>query len=244
MENKRNTHKEFKERWIFIKNELKEYSSVDLFQKVYLIYNERIENRYFKPIELLRNNKDSCDGFGFSMVAISCSLIEFLQSTIDGKFDKLSYKNEFMSKYPILVSEGLIDYYGGKSGDEFVKFLKELNSRFKEKSNYISNFDSVAKEFYKCVRCTLLHDACTRNNWIIREESDDDTIFDNSNKEEKILYRNNFYELIKNKVNFEMRDQFLDKDNTELRKNLLKKMDVIFETANYGKKEDIPFWWN
>lgn len=240
---KNNTHRELKKRWVAVKKDLSEGSDFGI-EEVYSIYFGRIENRYFKPIELLRDRKDSCDGFGFSMVAILCTLIEFLQSTLDGKFDKQSYKNEFTEKYPILVSESLIGYYEGKSGDEFVKFLKELNPRFKEIPNYKCHFDSVAKEFYKCVRCPILHDACTRNNWIIREESDDDSIFDNSNKEEKILYRNNFYELIKNKVNCEMRDQFLDKDNAELRKNLLKKMDVIFETANYSKKEDIPFWWN
>lgn len=238
----KNTHKEFKERWLSIKKELREDSSDDILKKVYLIYIDRIENRYFKPIELLRNHKDSCDGFGFSMVAILCSLIEFLQSSIDGKFHKQSYENEHKEKFPILVSKGLIKYYGKGGREEFVKYLKELDSRFKESHNCIADFSSVAEEFYSCIRCALLHDACTRNNWIIRKESDDDLIFDNSNSEEKILYRNNFYQLIKNKVNCSMKDQFAN--DLGLRKNLLKKMDVIFETANYSKFEDIPFWWN
>lgn len=238
----KNTHKEFKEHWISIKDKLKENSSVATLEEVYLIYNKRIDNRYFKPIKLLRDHEDSSDGFGFSMVAILCSLIEFLQSTIDGKFHQLSYEEEFKYKYETLVNNGAIDYYGKAGRDEFIKFLKELDSRFKEKPGYKTNFDSVAEEFYSCIRCSLLHDACTRNNWIIREESCDDSIFDISNKEEKILYRNNFYKLIKNKVEVDMKKQFAS--DSGFRKNLLKKMDVIFETAIYDSTDEIPFWWN
>lgn len=238
---KNNTHKELKERWITVKQNLSEDSDFGI-EEVYSIYFERIDNRYFKPIELLKKHDDSTDGYGFSMVAILFTLIEFLQSTLDGKFDKQSYKNEFAEKYAILVREGLIGYYEGKSGDEFVKFLKELNPRFKEIPNYKCHFDSVAKEFYKCVRCPILHDACTRNNWIIREKSGDNSIFDISNKDEKILYRNDFYDIIKEKIKKDMKEQFVE--NKEIRKNLFKKMDIIFETANYSKKEEIPFWWN
>jgi hypothetical protein len=242
MRDKKNTHKEFKEHWISVKDELKEYSSTETFEEVYLIYIERIKNRYFRPIELLRDYKDSSDGFGFSMVAILCSLIEFLQSTIDGKFHQLSYKDEFKVKYPILESVGCIHYYGGGGRNEFIEFLKELNTSFKDNPIYSKDYDTVAREFYSCVRCALLHDACTSGNWIIREQSDKDLILDISNPEEKILYRNKFYELIKNKVNCDMKNQFIV--DAEFRKNLLKKMDIIFETANYSKKEDIPFWWN
>ena len=241
----KNTHKELKERWVCIKNELKEDSSVDLFLKVYLIYNERIDNRYFKPIELLRDHKDSSDGFGFSMVAILCSLIEFLQSTIDGKFDKKAYENEFNLKYSVLQNEKRITYYevvNNNEDNEFVIFLKKLDSRFEKNPDYSAYYNSVAREFYECIRCAILHDACTRNNWIIREKSGDNSIFDISKKEEKILYRNDFYNIIKEKVKKYMKEQFVE--NKEIRKNLFKKMDIIFETANYNKFEDIPFWWN
>lgn len=244
VKSRENTHKEFEKRWISIKNELKEDSSIDLFQKVYLIYKERIDNRYFKPIELLRDHKDSSDGFGFSMVAILCTLIEFLQSTIDGRFDEKSYGNEFRFKYSILHSEGKIPYYGmvnENEDNEFVKFLKDLDSSFEKNPPYSNHYNSIAREFYSCIRCSLLHDACTRNNWIIREKSVDNSIFDNSNKDEKILYRNDFYTLIKNKVDVDMKEQFTA--DSEFRKKLLKKMDIIFETANYIDKDEIPFWW-
>lgn len=237
---KNNTHKELKKRWATIKQNLSEDSVLGI-EDVYNIFFERIENRYFKPIELLRDSEDSCDGFGFSMVAILCTLIEFLQSTIDGKFHQQSYEEEFKCKYKTLVNRGFINYYGNGGRNEFVIFLKDLDSRFEEKSGYITNFDSVAEEFYSCIRCSLLHDACTRNNWIIREKSVDDSIFDNSNKEEKILYRNDFYTLIKNKVEVDMKGRFFDDQG--FRRNLLKKMDIVFETANYSNNDKIPFWW-
>lgn len=241
---KNNTHKELKERWIAVKQNLFEDSDFGI-EEVYSIYFERIENRYFKPIELLKIDDDSSDGYGFSMIAISCSLIEFLQSTIDGKFDEKSYKYEFVSKYPLLVQRGVLKFYGKtekNTDNQFVLFLKKLDSNFEVNPTYSEHYDSVAREFYSCVRCALLHDACTSGNWIIREKSDKDLIFDISNPQEKILYRNNFYEKIYEKVKNDMRKNFTN--NIEFRKNLLKKMDIIFETANYIDKDEIPFWWN
>lgn len=239
---KNNTHKDLKQRWIAIKENLSEDSVLGI-EEVYNIFFERIENRYFKPIKLLKSHDDSIDGYGFSMVAILCSLIEFLQSTIDGKFHKKTYGNEFRSKYQLLDSRNLLTYYqsgNSKKDNEFVNFLKELDLNFK--INPIGYYDSIAREFYDCVRCALLHDACTRNNWIIREKTEKKLIFDYSNSEGKILYRNNFFEKIYEKVNIGMREQFVK--DLGFRKNLLKKMDIIFETANYCKKGNIPFWWN
>lgn len=238
---KNNTHRELKKRWVAVKKDLSEGSDFGI-EEVYSIYFKRIENRYFKPIELLKSHDDSIDGYGFSMVAILCSLIEFLQSTIDGKFHRISYEEEFKVKYPILDSEGCIHYYGGAGRNEFIEFLKELNTSFKDNPTYSEDYDTVAREFYSCVRCALLHDACTSGNWIIREQSDKDLIFDISNPEEKILYRNNFYKKIYEKVKNDMSANFIN--NIEFRKNLLKKMDIIFETANYIVKDEIPFWWN
>jgi hypothetical protein len=153
------------------------------------------------------------DGFGFSMVAILCSLIEFLQSTIDGKFDKKAYENEFNLKYSVLQNEKRITYYevvNNNEDNEFVIFLKKLDSRFEKNPDYSAYYNSVAREFYECIRCAILHDACTRNNWIIREKSGDNSIFDISKKEEKILYRNDFYNIIKEKVKKDMKEQLID----------------------------------
>lgn len=185
----KNTHKELKERWETVKKDLNEDSSIDNWNEVYDIFTDRIENRYFRPSESLRDHISSIDGFGFSMVTILCTLIEFLQSTIDGRFEKRSNEVEYRDKYTLLLETGRLKFYSNNGCNKFVWFLENLHSGFKDKPNSDSNhFNSVANEFYSSVRCALLHDACTRNNWIIKEKSIGGLIFDNSNREEKILY--------------------------------------------------------
>ncbi len=49
-----------------------------------LFFRKRIETRYFEPIKLLQKHGDN-KGEGFSIVALQCSLIEFLASTRTGQ---------------------------------------------------------------------------------------------------------------------------------------------------------------
>lgn len=236
-----NKHRDLKEEWIELKKDIVKTNLDEiLWDKVFDIYCNRIKYRYFMPVEVLIKHENSKVGFGFSIVTILCSLIEFLQSSIDGCFDKKSYENEFKIKYKTLSNQGFINYYSYEDDDnEFVKFLikKIPNANFEAKPIYTKHFKSVAREFYSCIRCSLLHDAVTRNNWIIREKSNN-LIFDNSNEKKKILYRNNFYEAIKNVV-----DEMRNEESEVIRHNLLKKIDVIFETADYQTVEEVPFWW-
>src|SRR6266480_348430 len=46
-------------------------------------YRTRLELRYLKPIRILQEN-GTLRGEGFAIAAIQCSLIEFLESTIQG----------------------------------------------------------------------------------------------------------------------------------------------------------------
>ncbi len=48
-----------------------------------LFFRKRVETRYFEPIRLLQEHGGN-KGEGFSIVALQCSLIEFLASTRDG----------------------------------------------------------------------------------------------------------------------------------------------------------------
>src|SRR5438132_1715890 len=46
-------------------------------------FHERLRLRYLNPIRLLQEY-DSFQGEGFSILAIQCSIIEFLESTVQG----------------------------------------------------------------------------------------------------------------------------------------------------------------
>jgi hypothetical protein len=114
-------------------------------------YRQRLSLRYLEPIKALQDY-GSFQGEGFSIVAIQCTLIEFLASTIEGK----NYRQR-----PKKGEPPLSDHEYSNSSDMFVRFLSGQNP-FKK------FFDQdTAEEFYVNVRCPLLHEARTKNGWSI-----------------------------------------------------------------------------
>jgi hypothetical protein len=105
--------------------------------------------RYFNPIKLLQNH-GTFQGEGFSIVAIQCSLVEFLETTIQG----ISYRY-------LRHRETLGRYEYSRSGDVFISFLTK-------REPFRQDFDTAAAmAFYQHVRCGLLHEARTKDRWKI-----------------------------------------------------------------------------
>ena len=128
-------------------------------------FQERLQTRYFKPIQAIDSICLS-QGEGFSIVAIQCSLIEFLGSTLEGT----SYKYRPDKKVPL----GQFEY--DDSSKLFVNFLTTALP-FK---NSFSKAD--AQDFYKSVRCGLLHEARTKNGWTVLSTKAPGAFIDAGNK--------------------------------------------------------------
>lgn len=135
-------------------------------------FKDRLDSRYLEPIRILQDRSD-CDGEGFSIVAIQCSLIEFLEATRQGR----KYRN----KTPKAADRRDDEYYSSK--EMFVAFL-ENHQPFA--SIFSGNF---ATDFYVNVRCGILHEARTNGGWLIRACDASASIADTS---AKILYRDDF----------------------------------------------------
>ncbi|RWD79110.1 hypothetical protein [Mesorhizobium sp.] len=106
----------------------------------------RLDSRYLKPIAKVRD-KGGWEGEGFTIVSIQCALIEFLAATLAGK--------NYRHKNPKPPHEY------NRSGELFVEFLFTTPPFDK----LFSKADGEA--FYSNVRCALLHEARTRDGWII-----------------------------------------------------------------------------
>lgn len=113
-------------------------------------FKARLESRYLAPIKLLQDH-GTFQGEGFSIVAIQCTLIEFLAATLRG----MSYR--FVSK----ASPPLGTYEYSKSGKMFNDFL------ITEQPFAAVFTQAIAEDFYASVRCGLLHEARTKNGWTI-----------------------------------------------------------------------------
>ena len=160
--------------WLLFRERLFNAADETLWRSAFDDYfHSRIRLRYLQPIELLRDH-DSRQGEGFSMVAIHCSLIEFLESTVQG----INYR--FVRNDADLGS-----HQYRKSGPVFVSFLTN-------RQPFSQTFDlSLAEDFYQSIRCGLLHEARTKGGWRIR--ADGPAIIDRSHR---ILYRNKFHEAL------------------------------------------------
>lgn len=115
-------------------------------------FKARLESRYFEPIRAIAATEQDA-GEGFAIVALHCSLIEFLAATLKGK----TYRFWRDGQPPL----GQFEY--SNSSDMFVDFLKS-NEPFKSAFSKAG----TAQDFYSSVRCGLLHEARTKRRWRIR----------------------------------------------------------------------------
>lgn len=113
-------------------------------------FHARLSLRYLDPIRVLQDN-GTYQGEGFSIVAIQCTLIEFLESTVQGR----SYRYRRRGDPPV----GPHEY--SNSSELFVSFLSTRQA-------FAKDFDAqLAHDFYEGVRCGLLHEARTKGGWTI-----------------------------------------------------------------------------
>jgi hypothetical protein len=132
-------------------------------------FYKRIDSRYLTPIGQLQSHETQ-GGEGFSIVTIQCALIEFLAAMVEGK----NYSFE-KTKDPHAYSN---------SGDLFRTFLSSQDPFAK------SFTKDIATDFYKSVRCGLLHEARTKNGWRIKTTAPGGRTVDAA---KKILYRHRLH---------------------------------------------------
>lgn len=190
----------------------------------------RLETRYFRPIERILYMRITT-GEGFAVMTLVCSLVEFLQSCYEGKTFVLN-ANETKFVY-------------GHSGEKFKAFLTShdpfktiFSKAVSIPDNKIKNF---ADDFYSNVRCGLLHEAATKNNWIIKTSKTNSakSCIDISNESCKIIYRDNFVDAVKEFIVTYKKEILSDKKNggISLRENFVRKIDSLCEI------KDMAYWW-
>lgn len=227
----------FKSDWLLIREELKDKGVIDdNWKKAIKLIHERVSDRYLTPLQTLIDNDKSYKGAGFSIATIECSLIEFIAALTEGKI--------FLKNKPT----GAKSYYYDDSARLYSRFLrtsdifKNLFGSDKGKQPHYR-----ADDFYKNVRCALIHEAQTKNNWEIRiygrEKTNDlknNTVIETDNKGIKVLYRTALYLTLKNYFDNYCNVSLTDNSNRgrTLRKFLARKIDYILEIP-----ADQKFWW-
>ena len=150
--------------------------SLDLWKQAFVeFFQTRLELRYLNPIKVLQDH-GTFQGEGFSILAIQCTLVEFLESTIQG----IKYRH-------LRRGETLEPYEYSSSRDVFVSFLVKREPFAREFD------DQLALEFYADVRCGLLHEARTKGGWRVWARGSNGTLID---RNRRMVYRDNFQEAL------------------------------------------------
>ena len=134
--------------WYLLKQRLIENSCEKTWKQALNEYFlKRLNLHYLNPIKVLQRH-GTFSGEGFSILAILCTLIEFLESTVKG------FKYRFLKS-----GEKLDKFEYSKSSKLFIDFLCNREPFNKEFNS------TLAMEFYINIRCGLLHEAQTKNRW-------------------------------------------------------------------------------
>lgn len=197
--------------WQSIRNRLTSFDNEELWESVFNEYFlTRLKYRYLNPINLIKSNGKYI-GEGFSIMTIICSMIEFLESTYQG----LNYR------YVAKEDKPLSKFEYSKSRELFIDFLSK-------RKPFCNEFNEViANEFYRNVRCGLLHEARTKGEWTIWGSSDDETLIKKS-EGKIIIYRNNFHTSLLNFINEIYKNELMNSKNRK--KAFLRKFDNLCQT--------------
>lgn len=192
--------------WTNLSKKLKPIHN-DNWEEAYIFFESRICTRYLKPIEAIINLRKN-NGEGFAIVNLQCSLIETIESFISG----------IIHNHP---------YFLMKNQKAFRNNSKIYNLFFNRFSN---NFNQLnGKNYYLCVRNSLLHETQTKKNWFILAKSNLPYKYEDN---KHIIYRNNFQNEILNilkeyKKSIINGDKFYGIDSCELRENFISKFNHI-----------------
>ncbi|AUW43865.1 hypothetical protein CUJ84_Chr003529 [Rhizobium leguminosarum] len=135
----------------------------------------RFRLRYFDPIEGIDRSR-KLKGEGFLILTIQCSVVEFLASLRRG----WNYRQG---------AEWGVDYEYGGSKRLFVEFLCQ-NPPF---SDWFPA-EASARVFYGDIRCGLVHEAQTKDGWIVKAGRSRYALID---FETKVVNRDAFGDAIK-----------------------------------------------
>lgn len=186
------------------------------WDEAYEYFETRISTRYLKPIDSILN-LNSNKGEGFAVVNLQCSLIETVECFINGWIHQKIGRN-------YVWRNNITSETKNRNEDVFISFFREREP-FKSMVPEINGSD-----FFKDVRCGLLHETQTKKGWKIKTNGSNNSVVG------KTIYRESFHNdietVIKNyKTAIINCEKYGEIEGTVLRKNFISKFNHICELS-------------
>lgn len=156
---------------------------------------DRYTERFFEPIEVLRQSSDTQHGYGFAIMSLCCLLIETMQSY------RLGWPSSHWKELKCLADAAPSlpePYYEIQKPIDSGHYSSEVAFKgFFEEPEHIAYFPEMkgkGEVFYRNIRCGLLHQAQTKDSWRITTsgKSWDDAL------DVKTINRDRFSDSLKN----------------------------------------------
>ncbi len=235
-------NKEIKEKtvWTEIRKNLDQnFKFNETWENAIELLESRLKWKYFDPLQKIID-KNILKGEGFTIVTVQCALIEMFAAFRKGKIfnhnkktgaPKYEYKESQKMFTSLLRSSSVFE-------DNF------WQNNLKGKPVIDRPFNSV--DFYKYVRCGLMHEARTKENWIISATPKTKSV---KTERRFLVQENGKIKIYRTVLHYKLLKYFdeykseLRADSPEgelLRKYFARKMDNLFDFA-----PDLKFaWWH
>ncbi len=176
------------------------------WQKAFQLLHTRIKTRFLNPIDWILE-KGYNVGEGFSVVALQCILIEFLEACYQGKV------------YTTSNNPRAFEYNSSR------KLFSDFLMGHKPFSEYFTT-NANANGFFDNIRCGLLHEAATKETSRINNAPSHDmlVLLEPDDPTNMRIYRENFYKAILKYIETYESELLTDR---QLQINFVRKMDDI-----------------
>jgi hypothetical protein len=145
--------KQTDKQWFTVKTRLQSKPTRSLWDSAFRrFYRARIDTRYLNPMASIAARDTEC-GEGFSIVALFCSLVEFLESCERGDNFRLLGN----TKAALQPNE-----YSERQASRYFKDFLRTRPPFRALIPA-----TMVDTFYRDVRCALFHEARTKGGWVI-----------------------------------------------------------------------------
>lgn len=201
------------------------------------LFDKRINRKFFDPIQLIIDGK-TLKGEGFTIVTVQCALIEMFAAFRQGKIFNHN-RTSASPKYEYKESQKMFT-----SLLRTASIFKDNFWEYNAKNKIVIDKPYSSVDFYKHVRCGLMHEARTKENWHITA-----TPFSKSVKTDKnfIVTENGKHKIYRTVLHYRLLGYLTEyktelcKENQDgeiLRKFFARKLDNLFDIDADGKD-----WW-
>lgn len=202
--------------WNEIEKKLDPQSNA-FWEEAFDFFNARIQTRYTNSIdEILQIKK--FEGEGFAVVSLQCSLIETIECFVNG----WKFRNKPKGWFEKNNSNNIKNFNNSTIFESF----------FQRRSEFSKDFID-GNDFYTSVRCGLLHETQTTNNWKIkRNDSRKEFDWYRQHGDVKTIYTYQLSNVIKSlitryRTSIMTGENFDEISNIRLRENFIDKMGHI-----------------